>query len=58
MLVNDIFKLPKIGAFKLSKFLISNWSKGLAIIIELYVVLFIVWIYCSEFSLILIKIKN
>ena len=31
MLVNDICKLASIGASKLYKFLISNWSKGLGI---------------------------
>ena len=30
MLVNEIFMLANIGAFKLIKLLISNWSKGLA----------------------------
>lgn len=29
MLVNDIFMLPNISPFKLNKFLIVNWSKGL-----------------------------
>lgn len=31
ILVKDKCKLPKIGASKLNKFLISNWSKGLVI---------------------------
>jgi hypothetical protein len=31
ILVNDIFKLPNIDAFKDNKSLTSNWSKGLAI---------------------------
>ncbi len=33
MLVNDICKLPSIGASILKKFLISNWSRGLVIIV-------------------------
>ena len=32
MLVKDICKLPNIGASKLNKFLISNWSKGLVLL--------------------------
>lgn len=31
MFVIDICKLPKIGASRLNKFLISNWSNGLEI---------------------------
>jgi len=33
MLVNYICKLAIIGASKLNKFLISNWSKGLGIVV-------------------------
>ena len=31
MLVKEIWRLAKIGASKLKRFLISNWSKGLLI---------------------------
>ena len=31
MFVRDKDKLPKIGASRLNKFLISNWSNGLAV---------------------------
>jgi len=38
MLLNDIFKLPKTGKFKLKRFLISNWSRGE---IKLFILLFV-----------------
>jgi len=34
ILVKDMCKLPNIGASKLNKFLISNWSRGLIISVK------------------------
>jgi len=43
---SDIFvidndKLPKTGASKLSKFLTSNWSKGLIIFLKKFITKFV-----------------
>ena len=41
MLVNDICRLPNTGASKLSKFLISNWSRGLVMFVYEKFVIFL-----------------
>ena len=43
--VKDIDKLPNMGASMLNKFLISNWSKGLNIVIK-FVMLSIYKLMC------------
>ena len=57
MLVIDICKLPKIGASKLKRFLISNWSSGKIYIIcvirnnHIYLDTTVIWFYKTKINI-------
>jgi len=61
MFVIEMCKSPSIGASKLIRFRISNWSKGLDIcswMCKLLLIIFVVFLYYDEKVILFIKLRD